>query len=124
MPDEMLVTSAQETADELADPLRHFTQLERQVIALAAASSWECAGVSRNPFLRFLNGLARSLDRDMVARPLANQRLEALRRIACVSFASDGNPPADRVEHAVASGVSADQVRALSVLATRQGSAG
>ena len=95
-----------------------FTDLERQVIALAAGSSRECAPVASNPLRRGFAWLVRRLVADGSGNLLANERLEALRRLACVSFATAGEPAEGSVRAALQAGLSAEQVESLKRLAS------
>ncbi len=99
-------------------PLELFSDLERQVIALAASSSRECAPVASNPLRRGLAWLVRRLVADGAGNPLANERLEALRRLACMSFATAGSPAEGSVRAALQAGLSTEQVESLKRLAS------
>ena len=101
----------------MAAALDLFTELERQVIALAAGSSRECVSVSSNPARRGLEWLVRRLAGDTSANPLANERLEALRRLACMSFATGGQPAETSIRAALQAGLSREQVDGLRQLA-------
>jgi hypothetical protein len=94
-----------------------FTDLERQVIALAAASSRECISVASNPVRRGLSWVVSRLVGDGSGNPLANERLEALRRLACMSFATRGSPAETSIRAALRAGVSRDQIDGLRQLA-------
>ena len=101
----------------MAGYLELFTDLERQVIALAAASSRECISVASNPLRRGLSWLAARLAGDGSGNPLANERLEALRRLACKTFATGGRPGETNVRAAIEAGLSPEQVDGLKRLA-------
>jgi hypothetical protein len=107
----------QQRRKKMAGPLELFTDLERQVIALAAASSRECILVGSNPVRRGLSWLAARLVGDGSGNPLANERLEALRRLACISFATHGRPAETSVRAALQAGLSREQVDGLRQLA-------
>lgn len=102
-----------------------FTRLEAQVIVLAATHQRECAGLAperpRKGWLAAL--LARILMADPV-KPLANKRLEALRRLTCACFGSRGRPGAPAVREALAAGLTSRQIKTLNGLARRHQRAG
>jgi hypothetical protein len=102
----------------MAEQLKLFTDIERQVIVLAASSRRECVSVSSNPVRRGLDWLVRKLAGDTSGNPLANERLEALRRLACTSFATDGQPAETSIRSALQAGFSRDQIEGLKRLAS------
>jgi hypothetical protein len=102
----------------MADKLELFTSLEQQVIALAARSSRECVPVGSNPIRRAFSRVVNSLAGDHSSRPLANERLEALRRLACISFATAGRPAERSIRPAVDAGFSGEQIEGLKRLAS------
>ena len=94
-----------------------FTPIEREVIALVARSSRECSGASAKggPLKRFFRRL---LDSSLgPVLPLANPKLEALRRLACASFAARGLAPDPVLQAAREAGISEEQIRSLSWMA-------
>lgn len=105
----------------MTDLGQYFTRLEAQVILLAATHERECKGLApREPRKnRFMAFLARFLPADAV-KPLANKRLEALRRLTCACFASRGSPGERAVREAIEKGLTSNQIRALSHLVRRQ----
>jgi hypothetical protein len=95
-----------------------FSKTEQEVIALAASSRRECAFLDDEPggvWTRFLDLLAP----ERTVKPLANDRLEALRRLACASFATAGRPGEERVAAARAAGLTKDQIDTLNDIAAR-----
>src|SRR3712207_3806503 len=102
----------------MGEQLELFTDVERQVIALAANSSRECVSVSSSPVRRGLDWLVRKLAGDSSGNPLANERLEALRRLPCVSFASGGRPAEQSIRSALQAGFSREQIEGLLRLAS------
>ena len=102
----------------MAEQLELFTDLEQQVIALAASSSRECVPVASNPLRRGLSRLISRLAGDSSTKPLANDRLEALRRLACVSFATGGRPAETSIRSAIEAGFSREQIEGLKRLAS------
>jgi hypothetical protein len=102
----------------MAEQLELFTDIERQVIVLAASSSRECVSVASNPARRGLDWLVRKLAGDTSANPLANERLEALRRLACTTFATGGRPAETSIRSAIDAGFSSDQIEGLKRLAS------
>ena len=103
----------------MAEQLELFTDLEQQVIALAASSSRECVPVSSNFLRRGLNRLIDRLTGDRSTSPLANERLEALRRLACVAFATKGSPAETSIRSALEAGFSHEQIEGLKRIASR-----
>ena len=98
--------------DEIFDPV------ERQVIALAAGSaSRECGGTASGPVGRFAASAMRLLTGAEV-RPLANPRLEALRRLACAAFATGGRAGERVMAAAREAGLSQEQSAELTRLAS------
>lgn len=98
-----------------------FGSTERAVIALAQRSGGrECAGVTRGPVLRALGRLIDAVDPQHRVRPLANPRLEALRRLACASFATAGAPEERHLETARAAGLSEIEIEGLRRLAAER----
>lgn len=90
-----------------------FSPLELQVIALAAASPGECASTTRDSFVgRLRERLARLLAIHMPG-PLANERLEALRLLACNSFARNGDVAPPLRDAALSAGLSDRQIESL-----------
>lgn len=91
-----------------------FSPLELQVIALAAASPGECASCNtRDSFVgRMRERLARLLAIHMPG-PLANERLEALRLLACNSFARNGEVAPPLRDAALSAGLSDRQIESL-----------
>ena len=102
----------------MAEQLELFTDIERQVIALAANSRTKCVPVSSNPLRRVLDRLVRRLTGDSSANPLANERLEALRRLACMSFASGGQLAEASIRSALQAGLTREQIDGLKRLAS------
>ena len=102
----------------MGEQLELFTDVERQVIALAANSSRECLSVSSSPVRRGLDWVVRKLAGDTSGNPLANERLEALRRLACASFATAGRPAENSIRSALQAGLSREQVEGLLRLAS------
>lgn len=91
-----------------------FTALERQVIALAEADPVASIGAPKR-FARFFErwfGFKRP-------SPLANERLEALRRFAVLARVSAGQLPAEEVKRFLAADFSLLQARALQRRAAR-----
>jgi hypothetical protein len=85
-----------------------FAALEWKVIALAEADPVASIG-SPTRFRRFFErwfGFK-------LPRPLANERLEALRRFAVLARVSGGRLPAEEVKHFLTAGFSLLQARAL-----------
>ena len=85
-----------------------FAPLELKVIALAEADPVASIGAPTR-FTRFFErwfGFKRP-------SPLANERLEALRRFAVLSRVTGGRLPAEEVKHFLAAGFSLFQARAL-----------
>ncbi len=102
------------------DPDQLFTRLERQVITLAATSQGECEGLLHDgPRQGWLASILRGLVPVAVAKPLANERLEALRKLACACFGSAGRPDRQAVDTALAAGINSEQVAGLNGLAAR-----
>jgi hypothetical protein len=91
-----------------------FGHLELRVIALAQADPVASIG-SPTRFRRFFErwfGFK-------LPRPLANERLEALRRFAVLARVSGGRMPAEEVRNFLTAGFSLLQARALQRRATR-----
>ena len=91
-----------------------FAPLELKVIALAEADPVASIG-SPTRFTRFFErwfGFK-------LPRPLANERLEALRRFAVLARVSGGRLPAEEVKNFLTAGFSLLQARALQRRATR-----
>jgi hypothetical protein len=91
-----------------------FESLELRVIALAEADPVASIG-SPTRFRRFFErwfGFK-------LPRPLANERLEALRRFAVLARVSGGRMPAEEVRNFLTAGFSLLQARALQRRATR-----
>lgn len=89
-----------------------FTPVEARVIALADSDRLESVS-GRSRFGRLIDavfGIRRS-------NPLADPRLEALRRFTVLARLSDGRLPTAEIERFVAAGFSAAQARALQVRA-------
>ena len=85
-----------------------FAPLELKVIALAEADPVASIGSptrSRRFFERWFGF--------KLPRPLANERLEALRRFAVLARVSGGRLPAEEVKHFLTAGFSLLQARAL-----------
>jgi hypothetical protein len=85
-----------------------FTALERQVIVLAEADPVASIGAPKR-FTRFFErwfGFKRP-------SPLANERLEALRRFAVLARVPGGQLPAEEVKRFLAANFSLPQARAL-----------
>ena len=87
------------TADEPVGTAAVFTPVERSVIALARIDG---PSSIRSP--RLLARLARRLFGIGPANPLANPRLEALRRFAILARSSRGRPPRREIELFLAAG--------------------
>lgn len=105
----------------MQDPI--FTPLEREVIALAAGSARrECAGSGRGPLARFAAAAVRLLTGNET-RPLANPRLEALRRLVCAAFASGGRLGDRALAAAREHGLSQKQIAELARLASDRAAA-
>ena len=88
-----------------------FTPIELTVITLAARTSLEgrpCAVSGR--FLRRARG---TLLGERPPNPLADPRLEALRRLACYAFASGGAVSPREAEAARAAGISQAQINGI-----------
>lgn len=94
-----------------------FTELERQVIALAATSATHECGGSGGISSRIASAASRLLT-GAKPRPLANPRLEALRRLACAVFASGGRAGDRVLRLASEAGLSQAQIAELSRLAS------
>jgi hypothetical protein len=91
-----------------------FGPLEQTVIALAEADPVASLGAPRR-FARFFErwfGFARH-------NPLADERLEALRRFALLARVAAGRLPAEEVRRFLAAGFSLSQARALQCRAAR-----
>jgi hypothetical protein len=97
-----------------------FSRTEQQVIALVASSRRECVFDAEGSGVRLWNSLLDLLAPDRRRRPLANHRLEALRRLACASFASAGRPGAEQLAAARAAGLTEDEIEMLNRLAARR----
>ena len=97
-----------------------FTPVGRQVIALTAGSPRECKACHQGDgwFRRLGAFILHALALDGPA-PLANERLEALRRLACASFATAGRPGEQSVAAALDAGLSPRQIEQLGRLAGR-----
>lgn len=96
-----------------------FTATELQVIALAAGAPGACEECGdASPRGRGLWRRLRGLFALYTPAPLADPRLEALRRLACNDFAARARKPALR-EAALAAGVSAEQIDRLAGIAAR-----
>ena len=96
-----------------------FSSIELQVIALAAASPGECTSCNARDSLigRLRRRFARLLAIHMPG-PLANERLEALRLLACTSFARNGDVAPPLRDAALSAGVSDRQIESLRNLST------
>lgn len=96
-----------------------FSPLELQVIALAAASPGECTTcTTHDSFMgRLRERLARLLAIHLPG-PLANERLEALRLLACNSFARNGEVATPLRDAALSAGLSDRQIDSLRDLST------
>jgi hypothetical protein len=94
-----------------------FSRTEQEVIALAASSRRECAFIDEGPGVRLWNRLLDLLAPEHEVKPLANGRLEALRRLACASFASAGRPTDEQRAAARAAGLTDDEIETLCELA-------
>ena len=87
---------------------RRFEPIELQVIAIAEADPIASIGAPTR-FSRFFErwlGISRP-------KPLANERLEALRRFAVLARVTGGSLPVDEVRRFLAAGYSLLQARAL-----------
>jgi hypothetical protein len=96
-----------------------FTPLELRVIALAAATPGDCT--IAGPPESWIGRVARRLGRAFALHepgPLANPHLEALRRVACASFARNGRLDEGETEAALAAGLSRLQIDNLALMAT------
>lgn len=91
-----------------------FDPLELRVIALAEADPVASIGAPS----RFRRSVERWLGFKL-PRPLANERLEALRRFAVLSRVSSGRLPAEEVRNFLTAGFSLLQARALQRRAVR-----
>jgi len=85
-----------------------FDPLELRVIALAEADPVASIGTPT----RFRRSVERWFGFKL-PRPLANERLEALRRFAVLARVSGGRLPAEEVKHFLTAGFSLLQARAL-----------
>jgi hypothetical protein len=85
-----------------------FDPLELKVIALAEADPVASIGAPT----RFRRSVERWFGFKL-PKPLANERLEALRRFAVLSRVSSGRLPAEEVKHFLTAGFSLLQARAL-----------
>jgi hypothetical protein len=94
-----------------------FNKTEQQVIALTASSRLECALFDKGPGVRLWNRFLDLLAPDRKAKPLANERLEALRRLACASLASCGQPAEAHRAAALAAGLTEAQIGMLNNIA-------
>ena len=84
-----------------------FSPLELQVIALAAASPGECtSSTTREGFVGRLRARFARLLAIHMPGPLANERLEALRLLACNSFARNGDVAPPLRDAALSAGLS------------------
>lgn len=95
------------TTDSIAATAR-FTHAEARVIALADSDRADSVG-ARSRLGRFIDrvfGIRRS-------NPLADPRLEALRRFAVLARLSDGRLPGAEIERFIAAGFTVLQARAL-----------
>jgi hypothetical protein len=97
--------------------LSAFDAVERTVLALAASGSRECGQITGNAISRAYRWILGRLMEDANVKPLANERLEALRLLACASLATGGKPNPGRIEAALAAGVTREQVDAVCALA-------
>lgn len=100
--------AAARVAAETTPQTAGFSALERQVIALAEADPVASIGSptrSRRFFERWFGF--------KLPRPLANERLEALRRFAVLARVTGGRLPAEEVKHFLTAGFSLLQARAL-----------
>lgn len=95
-----------------------FTPLELQVIALAAGSPGECGtcGPADGRMARLGRRIGKAFALH-VPTPLANARLEALRQLACRSFARSGTIGEPCAEAALAAGLSERHIETLGRLA-------
>lgn len=85
-----------------------FTPIEMKVITLAAQTVMQgrpCAVSAR-----FLRRFRSTVFGQRPPNPLADPQLEALRRLACYTFASGGNVSSREAEAARAAGVSQNQI--------------
>jgi hypothetical protein len=92
----------------------HFTPIELQVIALAAGSPGECrsCGAADSRLRRVSRRIGQLFAIESPA-PLANARLEALRQVACNSFATSGKIAAETVAAARSAGLNDRQIESL-----------
>jgi hypothetical protein len=96
-----------------------FNKTEQQVIALAASSRRECALADQGPGVRLWNRFLDLLAPDRNVKPLANERLEGLRRLACASFASAGRPGEAHRAAARAAGLTEAEIDMLNNIAAQ-----
>jgi hypothetical protein len=107
--------AAARVAAEAGPQAAGFTPLEQQVIRLAEADPVASIGAPTR-FARFFErwfGFKRP-------NPLADERLEALRRFAVLARVTDGQLPAEEVKRFLAADFSLPQARALQGRAARQ----
>ncbi len=103
--DDAAVASLPRTDDS---PQGRFAPLELQVIRLAEADPVASIGAPS----RFADFFARWLGIEQ-PRPLADGRLEALRRVAVLARVTGGQLPVDEVRHFLSAGFTPFQARAL-----------
>ncbi len=96
-----------------------FTPLELQVIALAAGVPGECTTCGPASRLQPLLSPFRKWLALPTKNRLANDRLEALRKLACATFATNGRPKPQVVAAAMEAGLSPRHVEQLGKWAER-----
>jgi hypothetical protein len=95
-----------------------FTPLELQVIALAAGSPGDCrVSTTDGGLLARIGRALAKLFALHIPAGLANERLEALRRLACRSFATGGRLEQETIAKALAAGLNRLQVDTVAGIA-------